>query len=158
MTDLENSLSKVTSQREELQAVTQTLNDTLRTTRTPFPLSDLDQLASRADSAISISRDECIKATQTIETAFVPCESCDCVQKNLRRVGASIVQACQQQGLPSNLAKFKREMEHVDWMTANDVTRWSVEQTTDVNRLNKLLGDFTQLQQDLRSEKSKVCT
>ena len=132
------------------------LQQTLETTKTPFPLndSDVEKTLSRASSVVSISRDECNKATQTLETAFVPCEACDCVQKSYRRFGDTLINLCQAQGLPSCLVKFRSQVQGLDWMTANDVIRWSAELGKDVDRLHKHLGDFDAVREQLQDMKA----
>jgi hypothetical protein len=54
-----------------------------------------------------ISCDESNKGCQTIETAFVPCEACDVVQKKMRESGDMIVDICQRQLLPSSLRNYR---------------------------------------------------
>ena len=154
--DLENSLNKESTHRHELELTAESLHETLRSARPPLPSGKLEQVLSRTASTLSISRDECIKSTQTYETAFVPCEACDRVQQNFRAVGDTVINICQQQGLPSSLVKCRKEMAHVDWLTAADVTRWAGEQTADMNRLNKFLSDFNKLQDELQAEKTKL--
>ena len=63
---------------------------------------------------ITISRDEYSKSTQTLETAFVPCESCEGVQKCLREVGRLISSISDSQGITSTLAAH---MEQVCYVT-----------------------------------------
>lgn len=143
-------------EREQLLTTTETLNETLRSAKTPFPLNnaELDRLSETA-SVLSISRDECNKSTQTIETAFVPCESCNSVQKCFRDTGNALVSMCQSQGLPSSLSKVKSQLSSLDWMTGNDVMRWSAEQNKDIERLNKHLSQFNALQTAMEAEKGK---
>lgn len=88
---------------------------------------------------LDISKDACSKSSQTIETAFVPCEACAGVQKNLRETGDAIINICQSQSLPSSLLRFKPQVVDLDWFTANDVARWTSEQNKDMSRINKHL-------------------
>lgn len=115
------------------------------TCQTPFPMNDADTAIVRtltSASNYSISKNEYNKNTQTYETAFVPCESCDSVQKNLREVGDIVISVCSSQGLPSSLSKYKARIEGLDWFTGSDVARWAAEQNKDLTRINKHLDSL----------------
>lgn len=128
-----------------------------------LPLNDAD--ASRllsgtvsSTSNYSISRDECIKATQTLETAFVPCESCDLVQRHFRQVGDMVINVCNTQDLPCSLIQHKSKVEKLDWLCGTDVARWATEQNKDLARINKHISDLQSardcLQKDLEKERT----
>lgn len=86
----------------------------------------------------SIAKDNSNKSSQTVETAFVPCESCHRVQLNFKAVGDAMGNLCKSQGLPSALTKFRRQLKGIDWYSANDLMRWSVEQAKDLERIDKV--------------------
>jgi len=60
--------------------------------------------------------DEYYKATQTVETAFVPCEGCHLVQQSLRDAANSIVTTCETLSLPSQLARYRTTVSALDWL------------------------------------------
>ena len=107
-----------------------------------------------------ISRDESNKSSQTIETAFVPCEACLQVQQSLKTVGDSVTQMCVSEGLPSCLAKYRHQLADLEWMTANDVAHWSAEQNKDLARaakhLEQLHSTIEPLTGDLAKERRKT--
>lgn len=88
-------------------------------------------------SQSSISRDTNNKSCQTFETAFVPCDSCDVIQRRLRDSGEVIIKVCTDQGLPCSLRKFRNEVSHVEMLSFNDICRWMVEQNKDIVRIGK---------------------
>lgn len=73
-----------------------------------------------------------------METAFVPCEYCNKVQGSLKSVADSMSQLCKDQGITCSIAKYRKQLKGVDWYSANDLTRWAVEQNKDLERLNKV--------------------
>lgn len=85
-----------------------------------------------------ISKDNSNKSCQTLETAFVPCESCHRVQSNYKSVADSMSNLCKSQGIPSATAKYRKQLQNLDWYSANDLARWSVEQSKDLERINKV--------------------
>ncbi|XP_076452425.1 uncharacterized protein LOC143288046 [Babylonia areolata] len=99
-----------------------------------------------------ISCDESNKGSQTIETAFVPCEACDVVQKKMREAGDLVIEVCQNQGLPSSLRKYRPTVSHVRWLTYNDVSRWMAEQNKDVQRLCKHIEQMSATISPLKAE------
>lgn len=62
-------------------------------------------------------RDEYNKATQTIETAFVPCSNCDAVQSSLRVVGDAMSLMCQSLNMASSLDKFRARIGGISWLS-----------------------------------------
>ena len=103
-----------------------------------------------------ISKDEYNKSCQTAETAFTPCDSCSIVQKSFRQSGEIIVNICQQQQIPSCLQKFRPQVSHLDWLSGNDVSRWSAEQNKDLQRISKLTATIQPMKQELK-ECSEKC-
>ena len=103
-----------------------------------------------------ISKDEYNKSCQTAETAFTPCDSCSIVQKSFRQSGEIIVNICQQQQIPSCLQKFRPQVSHLDWLSGNDVSRWSVEQNKDLQRISKLTATIQPMKHELK-EYSERC-
>lgn len=95
---------------------------------------------SQTGTDTSIAKDNSNKSSQTLETAFVPCESCHKVQNCFRSVADSMTQVCKVQGIPSAIAKFRKQLKGIDWYSANDIARWSVEQEKDLERINKVVG------------------
>jgi len=65
-------------------------------------------------------RDEYSKATQTIETAFVPCEGCFIVQRSLRDAASVIVTACEMLQLTSHLARHQTTVGGIDWLSGTN--------------------------------------
>ncbi len=122
----------------------------------------IDNLTSSPTRIKDISSDEYNKCTQTIETAFVPCEGCYRVQKNLREVGNFVTNICESQELPSSLLKHKAQVEDLEWMSSNDVARWTVEQNKDLARINKhlefLTGTIGPLKEELATQQKKSHT
>ena len=158
MADLENQVTKyseeVTSLRNNI-ALTEEIARATETCKTPYPLNDYDATIVRAltsASNYSISKDEYNKCTQTYETAFVPCESCDNVQRSFREVGDVVISVCNSQGLPSSLAKYKTQMDGIHWLTGNDVARWAAEQNKDMGRINKHLSGYVGKVENLNGE------
>eukprot|EP00794_Sanderia_malayensis_P014131 gene14131-15608_t len=96
-------------------------------------------------------------SVQTLDTAFVPCEACSRMQQNLLDVGASVISLCESQGLPSALAKQKRLLKQ-SLMAAADVSRWTNEQTRDIERINRhldnLYAQINPLKEDLDSSRA----
>ena len=103
-----------------------------------------------------ISKDEYNKSCQTSETAFTPCDSCSVVQKSFRQSGEIIVNICQQQQIPSCLQKFRPQVSHLDWLSGNDVARWSAEQNKDLQRISKLTATIQPMKREL-TECSDKC-
>ena len=116
--------------------------------------------ASGRISELSISKDEYNKSTQTIETAFIPCDACARVQENLRDVGHNMVEICETQGLVSSLKKYMSQVENIDWLCASDLAHWSREQNKDLTKINKhledLMNSLNPLKEDLTNTK-KTC-
>ena len=77
-------------------------------------------------------------ATQTFDTAFVSCEACAHTQQNLIDVGTAMIALCESQGLPSSLAKQKKQLKK-SLMAVADISRWKTEQNRDIERINKHL-------------------
>lgn len=97
--DLEKTLKKCSSENS-LNSVSTVNMD--RTADSPFSTN-----SGAYSPPKQISGDENSKASQTEETAFVPCEACDVVQKKMRESGDLVIDICQNQGLPSSLRKYR---------------------------------------------------
>lgn len=93
---------------------------------------------SPAHGEATIAKDNSNKSSQTLETAFVPCESCHRVQNSFKSVADSMTSLCKTQGLPSSVAKYRKQLKGIEWYSANDLNRWSVEQNKDLDRINKV--------------------
>ncbi|XP_046578937.1 coiled-coil domain-containing protein 157-like [Haliotis rubra] len=160
--DLENTISKLTDELSQLQNGT-SYQRGLTPPKTPgfgglIPPNNADLAVMRGESVTSIndgeiSKDACNKSSQTIETVFVPCESCHAVQKCFREAGDVIINTCQSQNMPSSLKKFRSQVVDVDWLSSNDVKRWTAEQNKDIARISKhvdqLAATIGPLQEDV---------
>ena len=103
---MENTIIKLQSQVQHLEnspPSINTVNDNDIFDKIPPPNFHMQK-------SIQISRDEYTKSTQTVETAFIPCESCHGVQSSLRDVGKLVSSVCESQGLPSTLAKHMEQV------------------------------------------------
>ncbi|XP_054749412.2 coiled-coil domain-containing protein 157-like [Lytechinus pictus] len=80
-------------------------------------------------------------SSQTLETAFVPCESCERVQLCLKDVGETITEVCHSQKLLSSIARHRKQLPG-DVMSAMDVSRWATEQNKDLERIKDHLSDL----------------
>lgn len=82
--------------------------------------------------------------TQTIETAFLPCESCLRTQCCLCEVGNTLLELCTTYELHCSLAKIQPMMEKVldngTTQSPSDISRWANAERKDL----KLLGRFIQ--------------
>lgn len=96
---------------------------------------------SSGEAQSGIAKDTRTVASQTLETAFVPCEACAGVQLCLKSVSDMIVEVCESQGLLSAMARH-RSQEVISTMTASDVARWSKEQGKDLDRIRQHLQDL----------------
>ncbi|CAC5396967.1 unnamed protein product [Mytilus coruscus] len=99
-----------------------------------------------------IARDACSKNTQTVETAFVPCEACHVVQKSFKNAGDILINMCQAQKLPSSLQKYRPLVADVKWLSANDVIRWASEQNKDLAKLTKHMDSLMATINPLKEE------
>ena len=108
--------------------------------------------ASDKDMALTRTCNEI--ATQTYDTAFVPCEACSRTQENLVEVGQMVMKVCESQGLPSSLAKQKRLLKQ-SLLAAADVSRWAAEQNRDLSRINDHLDNLYAQIQPLQEKLSK---
>ncbi|KAK2191714.1 hypothetical protein NP493_47g04026 [Ridgeia piscesae] len=155
--DLEKTITKLEGDLERLDSVQD--NAGLDDLSVSIPPRSVRTPCSRRTPQ-SISRDESNKSCQTIETAFVPCEACLRVQQSLQTIGDSITQMCVSQELPSCLAKYRHQMADVEWLTANDIARWSAEQNKDLARatkhLEQLHATIDPLKGDLAKERKKT--
>ena len=109
---------------------------------------------TQLSKGLTLKENSAEAATQTYDTAFVPCEACSRMQKNLVDVGAAVISLCESQGLPSALSKQKKLLKQ-SLMAASDVTRWSVEQTRDIERINKHLDHLYQQINPLKEQLDK---
>ncbi|EDO31484.1 predicted protein, partial [Nematostella vectensis] len=105
--------------------------------RSPSPSHDMTLLVE--DVAFAKTLQE--SATQTYDTAFIPCEACSRTQQNLLDVGNMVMNLCESQGLPSSLAKQKKLLRK-SLMAAADISRWASEQNQDLARINSHLDNL----------------
>lgn len=146
---------KLTEDRQELNQKIDLLTDSLRATNSPYPLNDEDiiKMMQKKIPQRPISQNENHKSSQTVETAFVPCESCDTVQQEYRQLGDVFIGMCNSQRLKSALQKFKPAMEGVSWMTGSDIIIWSKELKKDVISMQEHLSQFDDVRLKLKDEK-----
>ena len=135
---------------KELQAFNQQLQDELSqyhqgvtsvpTSAHPHKFTNGSVLPpiSPSNGEHSIAKDNSNKSSQTLETAFVPCEPCLRVQNSFKSVADCMGNLCKAQGLPSSVAKYRKQLKGIEWYSANDLNRWSVEQNKDLDRVNKV--------------------
>jgi len=64
-------------------------------------------------------RDEYNKASQTVETAFVPCDGCYLVQQSLREAASTLVKNCDTLSLTSHLARYQTTVSGLDWLSGD---------------------------------------
>ena len=169
--DLENTVLKLTEELEDCQnqSAEASLANSGSSASTPFnpdallpgglDSTSFASLMSMAKKKKDISTDEYNKASQTIKTAFVPCEGCDRVQKNLRELGRELIIVCRSQGLPSSLEHHMDEVAQLDWLTHHDVSRWVSEQNKDLARIKKhleyLMSTIQPLKENLAREQDR---
>ncbi|XP_025090515.1 coiled-coil domain-containing protein 157-like isoform X2 [Pomacea canaliculata] len=142
ISELEKTIKNLSSQHAHLSS------------KSSFATHFLDQESQyyKSSDVKTISHDEISKSCQTVETAFVPCESCDLVQKKMRESGDLIIQVCQKQGLPSCLRKYRSQLADVKWLSSNDVSRWMAEENKDVQRLCKHIECVSNVIEPLKAE------
>uniref|UniRef100_A0A1I8HPD7 Coiled-coil domain-containing protein 157 n=1 Tax=Macrostomum lignano TaxID=282301 RepID=A0A1I8HPD7_9PLAT len=69
------------------------------------------------------------KSCQTVETAFVPCDSCSEVQHGFSRISAHLSALCEKERLPSSLRIYRAQLQQAnggfdgDWLAASDLER-----------------------------------
>ncbi|XP_071945974.1 coiled-coil domain-containing protein 157-like [Antedon mediterranea] len=101
-----------------------------------------------------ISKDTRTVSSQTLETAFVPCEACAKVQLSLKEVSKMIAGVCVSQGITSAIHKHMNS--EIDaTLTAADLARWSNEQTKDLERINQHLDNLMNQIDPLTSDLGK---
>ena len=149
ITELEKRIENYPSQeivdRQEVQSTNDTSQSAYTGPATPgmlgiIPPNSSDNVfmgVTNAHGEFRISKDCYSKNTQTYETAFVACESCDIVQKRMRESGDVVIRVCNEQGLPCSLKKFRKQVSHYETIPYNDLCRWMVEQNKDVIRIGK---------------------
>ena len=148
ISDLENTVKTLQENINEQTASLSSINPTL--------VDTMSRRESNASSFLDIAKDGCNKSCQTLETAFVPCESCERVQINLREVGDNVINVCQTQGLPSSLHKYRNQIQGLGWFSANDVARWCAEQNKDIQRINKHLESLYATIDPLKSDLNDI--
>lgn len=105
-----------------------------------------------------MSRDEYIKSTQTVETSFLPCEACSVAQESLRQTWKFVMQLCQELNLPSRLCRYMSTYENSEWMTTNEVMKWTDEQNKDLAVIIRYFENtFKPLKASVESLEKKCC-
>ncbi|XP_030847511.1 coiled-coil domain-containing protein 157 isoform X2 [Strongylocentrotus purpuratus] len=103
--------------------------------------SQMAMLTPQPSAHQVIAIDTRTTSSQTLETAFVPCEACERVQLCLRDVGETITDVCQSQKLPSSIARHRKQLPG-DVLSAMDVSRWTMEQNKDLDRIKDHLSNL----------------
>ncbi|XP_029641089.1 coiled-coil domain-containing protein 157-like isoform X1 [Octopus sinensis] len=100
-----------------------------------------------------MSKDMCFKSTQTVETAFLPCESCSVIQRSFKRSAFAIFKTCQKLNLPSNVNKLIIKPEIDDsWMSFNETTKYSYEQDKDLGVICRQIETLVTETEHLKTE------
>lgn len=84
------------------------------------------------------------KSVQTIQAAFVPCESCAKVQHNLKLNADLLINMCHYQNITSQVGKFRANLMSTeqlvgDCLSGDDLEKWLTEQDKDLVRINRQL-------------------
>lgn len=95
----------------------------------------------------SVSTDVSSKSVQTLETAFVPCESCAKIQTNLKQNADLLINMCHYQNITSQVGKYRASLMSNQlvggWLSGPDLEKWLIEQDKDLNRISKQLDFLT---------------
>lgn len=106
----------------------------------------------------SVSTDVSSKSVQTLETAFVPCESCAKIQTNLKQNADLLINMCHYQNITSQVGKYRASLMSNQlvggWLSGPDLEKWLIEQDKDLNRISKQL-DFLTKNNELMQTKLK---
>ena len=79
-------------------------------------------------------------STQTFETAFVECMTCEVLQNYLLEIGSCVVCICESQNLPSSTNKHNKILRNTK-LSPSNVNKWSGEVQKDMKRLESLISD-----------------
>jgi len=83
------------------------------------------------------------KGVQTMETSFVPCESCAKVQTNLKQNADQLINMCHYQNITSHVGKYRQSLMANQlvggWLSGSDLEKWLAEQDKDLSKLAKQL-------------------
>ncbi|XP_066922140.1 coiled-coil domain-containing protein 157-like [Clytia hemisphaerica] len=96
---------------------------------------DNDTLSSSDDNVNKTSI-----STQTFETAFVECMTCDVLQNYLLDIGSCVVCICENQNLPSAINKHNKILRNTK-LSPSNVNKWSSELQKDLKRLESLVNE-----------------
>ncbi|PAA90664.1 hypothetical protein BOX15_Mlig010910g1, partial [Macrostomum lignano] len=102
------------------------------------------------------------KSCQTVETAFVPCDSCSEVQHGFSRISAHLSALCEKERLPSSLRIYRAQLQQAnggfdgDWLAASDLVRWSVELEKEANRLVKHFNQVSDTSAQLKRQNADL--
>lgn len=157
MADMEANMKKLTEDLSNQSTVSHTAHISEGVTPSKFGNVTTGYLSPIKME--EIARDACSKNTQTVETAFVPCEACHVIQKSFKSAGDTLINMCQAQKLPSSLQKFRPMVAEVKWLSANDVIRWASEQNKDLAKITKhmdgLMASINPLKQEVEELEKK---
>lgn len=105
-----------------------------------------------------VSGEVSTKSVQTLETAFVPCESCAKIQTNLKQNADLLINMCHYQNINSQVGKYRASLMSNQlvggWLSGPDLEKWLIEQDKDLNRISKQL-DFLTKNNELMQSKLK---
>lgn len=126
--------------------------------KTQFHQQSSVSLSPDGSIKTSISRDECFKSSQTVETSFLPCEACSVAQESLRQTGKVVLQLFKDLNLPSRLSRHMSNFDSTKWMTTNEVMQWTAEQNKDLSVFCKHFeGTIQTLKASVESLEKRCC-
>jgi hypothetical protein len=98
------------------------------------------------------------KGVQTMETSFVPCESCAKVQTNLKQNADQLINMCHYQNITSQVGKYRQSLMANQlvggWLSGSDLEKWLAEQDKDLSKLAKQLEFLTKNNELLKAKMS----
>lgn len=103
-----------------------------------------------------VSGEVSTKSVQTLETAFVPCESCAKIQTNLKQNADLLINMCHYQNINSQVGKYRASLMSNQlvggWLSGPDLEKWLIEQDKDLNRISKQLDFLTKNNELIQSK------
>ena len=79
--------------------------------------------------------------TQTYETAFIECMTCEALQPLLISVGKAVVVMCEKRSVPSSTNKHNKIIRTTK-LSHGNVSKWTVEVEKDLQRIESLITDI----------------
>ena len=120
------------------------------------PISDGEESTSFKDDEDETPKQETISiSTQTFETAFINCMTCEDLQSHILDVGQSIVNICETQNLPSATNKQNKIIRNTK-LSCSNVAKWSTELQKDLSKISYLVSEKESNCVELRNEKNAL--